>query len=489
MSVAAYDTAWAARLKSATQPNCPVFHKALKWLRNNQLPDGSWGTEYPFSIFDRLISTLISIICLKQWDFEEDRDRLENGLSFIRKNLFHLDKMGSMRDSMTVGFEYIFPKLIFEANELGIHLEESEEFTAILLRETEKKINKIEYAIKMKMTGPWLFNLEGLNLYSVTDMKSMINSDTCSINCSYSATAFALYKGVTSQDSMECLGHIIDENDGGVPAFYKMKVFDLSWSIAYLMWAGVDIKHPAIRPHLDFLENLWIKEKGMLSGVGSDAFTPDADDIAMTTYVLSADNRIKGIDSLKSLLSFFRENYFITWEAETHPSFTVNIHALIALKNYQDESLVIVRSKTYEWLKKALQETGLKIHDKWHYSHYYVLSRAVIAMENIDSEISKTIFEYLLNNQRQDGGWGEGPCSTPIETSMVVIALAYWIRIYDILDYKIIVQNLMKARPHLHLNDTGHRFWIAKTQFSLINLDKTIIIAANFALDNISFKN
>ena len=486
-SVVAYETAWVARLKSTTQPVCPLFPKALEWLRNNQLTDGSWGTEYPYSIFDRLISTLITIICLKQWNFEEDRDRLEKGLSFMRKELFHLEKLNSMRDKMTVGFEYILPKLISEAYDFGIDLRESEKITALLLKETEKKMNKIDYAIKMNVKGPWLYNLEGLNLHSIKEMKSLINPDTCLINCSYSATAYAIYRGVICESSKECLGHTIDANDGGIPTSYQMKVFDLSWSIAYLIWAGVDVNHSAFGPHLDFLEKLWIKEKGMLSAVGSDVLTPDADDIAMTAYVLSADNRIKGIDSLKSLLSFYREDYFITWEAETNPSFSVNIHAMIAMKNYQDEeSLVRIRSETYKWLKKCLEEKCLKIHDKWHSSHYYLISRALIAIEYIDFEMSKTIFEYLFNSQRKDGGWGEGPCSTPIETSMVVIALAYWMRIHHSLDHKKNVQNLMKAKPHLHQNNTGHKFWINKTHYSLVNLDKTIIFAANFTLDNFS---
>ncbi len=57
----AYDTAWVARL---AQRGEEVGLRALEWLRQNQLDDGTWGAEQPRYYHDRLVSTLAAAIAL-----------------------------------------------------------------------------------------------------------------------------------------------------------------------------------------------------------------------------------------------------------------------------------------------------------------------------------------------------------------------------------------------------------------------------------------
>ena len=58
MLSSAYDTAWIARLVDWDES---ISRQALNWLREHQLPDGSWGASQ-FSYFhDRLICTLAAI--------------------------------------------------------------------------------------------------------------------------------------------------------------------------------------------------------------------------------------------------------------------------------------------------------------------------------------------------------------------------------------------------------------------------------------------
>lgn len=61
ISSTAYDTAWVAKLG---QLDDELSDLALNWLCERQLPDGSWGAEFPFCYEDRLLSTLAAMISL-----------------------------------------------------------------------------------------------------------------------------------------------------------------------------------------------------------------------------------------------------------------------------------------------------------------------------------------------------------------------------------------------------------------------------------------
>ena len=82
----------------------PEFPQCLDYLRRSQLSDGSWGSQYPVLIFDRIISTLSAIVCLKFWDCPVDTPLIENGCKYIKMNL---DNIEMPNDNMTVGFELL----------------------------------------------------------------------------------------------------------------------------------------------------------------------------------------------------------------------------------------------------------------------------------------------------------------------------------------------------------------------------------------------
>ena len=110
---AAYDTAWAAQL---TELGEPMGARALDWLRENQLPDGSWGSDNVAYGHDRVICTLASMVALARWGNEHDKKHLERarvGLDVAMKTL-PTDIAGA-----TVGFEMLVPDLLDTAYELG----------------------------------------------------------------------------------------------------------------------------------------------------------------------------------------------------------------------------------------------------------------------------------------------------------------------------------------------------------------------------------
>jgi len=63
MSAAAYDTAFAARVRDANDKDTLAYPQTLSWLLKNQNPDGSFGTTLPIAK-ERLIATLSGVLAL-----------------------------------------------------------------------------------------------------------------------------------------------------------------------------------------------------------------------------------------------------------------------------------------------------------------------------------------------------------------------------------------------------------------------------------------
>ena len=77
MASTAYDTAWAARLGEV---DWELSSKALSWLAENQLPDGSWGAPAFMYYHDRVLCTLAAMIALSYpGRREHDKMQIENG--------------------------------------------------------------------------------------------------------------------------------------------------------------------------------------------------------------------------------------------------------------------------------------------------------------------------------------------------------------------------------------------------------------------------
>lgn len=53
----------------------PLFPQCLNWLLENQLSDGSWGLphRHPLLMKDALLSTLASVLAMKQWNVGEEQ--------------------------------------------------------------------------------------------------------------------------------------------------------------------------------------------------------------------------------------------------------------------------------------------------------------------------------------------------------------------------------------------------------------------------------
>ena len=480
-----YTTAWVARIHNEDKTE-PEFPECLDYIRRNQLIDGSWGAIKPFFIFDRIVSTLSAVICLKQWNYIDDQDIIAQGVKFIKNNLIHIGNLNEIKSQLSAGFELLLPALIDESNQMGLYFG-SDGVIDEYRKEKERKVKMIKYCEQsnrdMPGFGSWYFSLEGLgSLYTNEQIEGMIDSNGLICGC-YSATAFALIRGIESKASLEQIREIVNNNQGAVPTVCPMRVFDLAWSINYLYFSGYPISNTKLDTHLESLSSIWNEKKGLVGGTTS-GLPPDADDISNTLLVLKLTDRLTEEEPTKSLMRFFRGGYFISYEAEIQPSLTTNINCLIALSHLNmDAPLVNTRNIICEWTKNYIIENNYSFEDKWHLSKYYGMSRSLIAFLYNDLEFGKTILEKIKSEQNNDGGWGMDG-STPIESAYVIIAISHWVRNSnaDSCDEGRVCLERAKNYMRVANNEDIPSFWIDKTLYSLINLDKLAILCAKYCL-------
>lgn len=83
ITISAYDTAWVALIDAGDKT--PAFPSAVKWIADNQLPDGSWGDAHLFNYHDRLINTLACIVALRSWNLCPHQCNKGNALMYVIK--------------------------------------------------------------------------------------------------------------------------------------------------------------------------------------------------------------------------------------------------------------------------------------------------------------------------------------------------------------------------------------------------------------------
>lgn len=81
ISVSPYNTAWMALIKNTDDRDLPQFPSSVTWIVHHQLPDGSWGDQNYFNVYDRLVNTIACVIALKSWNVHADK--IEKGLRFF----------------------------------------------------------------------------------------------------------------------------------------------------------------------------------------------------------------------------------------------------------------------------------------------------------------------------------------------------------------------------------------------------------------------
>jgi len=399
-SIAAYDTAWLVRLGDFESA---LSKHALQWLCEHQLPDGSWGARELFYYHDRVISTLAAVNALaKGGKRAQDQAQWQRGLMAL-ENLTRGKTKQLIADphAMTVGFEMILPTLLAEAESLGIIQNYSEHALGWLRHQRIAKLSKLQgQMISRHVTTAFSSEMAGPDALRLLDVENLQESNG-SIGNSPSATAyFALQVRPGDSKAIDYLRSITV--NGGAPAFSPWDIFERAWVLwnLSLVLPFDDETLALCQPHLDYLAAAWQPERGVSFSV---YYPPkDADN---TSVAFSTLTRFGQPVDLAGVLNFEDEDRFRCYDLETHPSVSVNIHVVDALRQAGLESTHPSVQKALCFLHRSQVDQTIWF-DKWHVSPYYATSHAIIACAGYADDLIRNSVDWILRTQNSDGSWG-----------------------------------------------------------------------------------
>jgi halimadienyl-diphosphate synthase len=425
VSNTAYDTAWVARLSDF---DATLANRALRWLCEHQLPDGSWGVERPYYYHDRVISTLSAMIALTQRGRRaSDRVQIEQGLVALERITDGATKaLTSSEDAATVGFEMIIPTLVAEAERLGIIKQQGDRILGRLARLREQKMAKlagrkisrcITAAHSAEMAG-----VDGLHLLDVDDLQEANGS----VSNNPAATAyFSTYVRPGDGAALDYLRHVVDSREGAAPSFAPFDIFERAWVLWNIALAGRQGDSEVLascQPHLEYLRTVWRPQRGL--GFSAHSSLPDGDDTSVCFEVLS---QFGYAPDIEAVLSYEEQEWFRCYGLEVNPSVGVNLHVLGALRaaglGREHPSV----RKVLGFIRARRNSSGYWL-DKWHISPYYTAAHAVILCRGYDDELCQQLVDWMLRTQQADGAWGAGGLPTAEETAYCIQALSIWRR-------------------------------------------------------------
>lgn len=463
VSGVAYDTAWVARL-SSRYPGYG-FEQSLAWLREHQLPDGSWGSQI-LHYHDRYISTLAAITTLKEAGGDpDDQARIARGEQVLWRLVGHLGK----DNSDTIGFPVLSSALAEEAAALGLEVPRpSARYAAAFRDKVALFLNQTNRNWRQNTLS---FSMEAMR--SIVQQGDDVLEDNHSINVSPSATAGYLME----HRNEHALGYLqsvmTDDVTGSAPAVAPIDVFEATWSLNHLRLAGaVHPDMPGVRKVLDRLWQVWSPDRGV--SYSSYFGVSNLDDTASCFAVLHWGGYPVDVRVFER---FERDDHFYCFPNETDISLGAHVRLLTALKQWggMDEN--------HPWIVKIMSvfrrtnKTGTFWWDKWHVSPYYLSSTAVMAMHGIATELAHSRLTWIMKTQNQDGGWGYLDHSTAEESAYCLEALLYWDRAVERVDPAI----LGRACAFLsgHVSDTQFpSLWIGKSLYTPYYPVKSAVLGA-----------
>lgn len=461
MRSAAYDTAWVARLAKLGEP---MGFQALDWLREHQLPDGSWGAKDLPYFHDRLVCTLAAAIALAENGDERDTlhlQRAKNALATV------IPQLADKAMIETIGFELIVPTLFNEAEAHNLIQRRHYHIMDVIDRLRMAKLAKLPGGvINRYVTLAFSAEMAGADGMRLLDIERL-QENNGSLGHSPSATAYyALY---IERENPQALNYLrsLPNADGGIPDVYPFDVFEpawVLWNLSFLTTLDDDLLS-LCQPHLDFLENAW--NTGPAVGFAADYTPKDSDDSSIAYEVLMYYGR--DVD-VSPLLDYELSEYFRCYALEANPSVNANVHMLGALRRagYPLEHPSI--QKIVNFLQSAQYWF-----DKWHVSPYYPTAHAVLACAGYADFLVADAIDWMLSTQNEDGSWGYF-LPTAEETAYCLQALAVWRRT----GHRIPEEVLQHGADWLmaHTEPPFPPLWIGKCLYSPTRVIESTILSA-----------
>jgi halimadienyl-diphosphate synthase len=418
MASTAYDTAWVARLGEI---DWVLSSRALAWLSEHQLPDGSWGAPAPMYYHDRVLCTLAAMIALSYRGRRgHDKVQVENGRLALERIVGGATQgLRADPNGATVGFEMIAPTLAAEAEKLGIIKNQGNRILGRLSKQRTKKLDYLQgKMISRHLTMAFSSEMAGIDGQHMLDVQNLQEANGA-VGLSPSATAyFATYIKPQDEASLNYL-HQTAKPDGGQPNVSPFDIFEVAWSLWNLSLVPGMKSLTILKPHIEFLSNAWEPRRGVAF---STAYSVKDSDDSVVTY--NALLRFGIEKDLASILAYEEKDHFRCFDLEVNPSISANIHILDALlqSGLTDRNSSVI--KILQFLKKARGDNPFWV-DKWHSSAYYPTAHAIIACAGTVNHLVEESVQWLLESQNANGSWGTY-ISTVEETSYAIQALWVW---------------------------------------------------------------
>jgi halimadienyl-diphosphate synthase len=460
----AYDTAWTARVVNRSGKS--LFPECIRWLIENQKPDGSWGGQI-LNYHDRVLSTLSAIVALKEVGKGRYDNCIQEGEKYIWENVRNLEQ----DHCRLIGSELLFPSLMQQAESQDLNLPYH---IKIYQKEYQEKLSKVDESLWYSPSTPLVFSFEFLgDNVDITNLPN-VQLPNGSVAASPAATAFFL-KHIKDPKAFSYLKEILSiTGNGSIMTVYPIEVFEYAWSIYNFMLAGLYFER--YREICDYLLS-WMRP----SGYGWSAELPihDVDDTAMVLKVLHDMNYPIDIGIVEK---YNKGNYYATYNCEIGCSTSINIHVLDLIRScltFPNRNEMIEKLTCF--LKKEMQTSGYWM-DKWHISPYYPTSHAVFALCDIDQSLVEKAISWILKSQNENGMWGENG-GTLEETAYAIQALIYYHQKVSHID----ISGVLRALPHINYailtpSNTFPGLWIGKVQYAPVNVVWSTISSAKVML-------
>lgn len=395
----AYDTAWGAMLGDI---DSRISGKALEWLNDRQLPDGSWGASETIYYHDRLVSTLTALIAIhRRGRRNSDKKLLSSGKDALNRLIAGAEKgLANDPNGATVGFELIIPALVVEAQELSLLNSQEGQMLEQLGDSRKVKKLKLKQPINRYSTPAFSAEMAGRDI-SILDIPNLPESNG-SIGNSPSATIYFLTQiAPDDQNALAYLRGCINP-DGGFPDVAPFDLFEVAWTLWNLALTKPEIiKQPLVLKHVNFLRNAWKPGHGAGFGAGYSVCDGDGSSMVADCLLQYSDWNL----DLGAILSYEGDEYFRCYQIESNPSISTNGHILTVLRRYGfDKDYPSIRKLLY-FLETTRTKEGYWI-DKWHISPYYTTSHIIIACSGFTNGIIEYAIDWLLDTQQEDGSWG-----------------------------------------------------------------------------------
>nr|QZX44703.1 labda-7,13(E)-dien-15-yl diphosphate synthase 1 [Cistus creticus subsp. creticus] len=358
VTASAYDAAWLALVKDVNGGNGPQFPSCLRWIVENQLPDGSWGDGEIFLAHDRLINTLACVVALKSWNIHPDK--CEKGLNFFKENISKLEKENEQR--MPIGFEVAFPSLLEVARRLNMIdiCYDSPIFETINARRN-LKLTKIPKDILHNETATLLYSLEGMGMAGLDWEKLLkLKCKDGSFFSSPSSTAFALME-TKDADCLNYLNNMVQKFNGGVPNTYPLDMFERIWVVDRLQRLGISrYFQKEIKDCVDYVYRHWSSEHGICWAGNIDVY--DTDDTAMGFRIL----RLHGYNvSAEVFNQFEKMGEFFSFPGQANESVTGILNLYRAAQVMFPGEKILDKAKQFAFKFLCKKQAANELLDKW----------------------------------------------------------------------------------------------------------------------------